>query len=409
MVVVLLLVLGVAGAVVHSRNPDWVFFSNRTMYVLATRGSSSLLVTCYDYADRLTANAALTQAYEEGEPAPEGRHPSTKEVSLLAYDPTAKTSTALTSELEVLALPDVPGRLFIRRAAFGENDVLVAEPGSGTPWLRMSPDGSNGVTQVDGRLYLVCRDTSAVKLLTPGVIDGYVLEDLLVLTSGTEGSVLWVDQPVWDEDGRRVFYLSNRKGVAEGTRELEIWSVDIATGQNALVCQHAGIYILGFYQGLVVFSDSVGVKTVDPSTGEIRTVVETGRFLGFRAGALCTADDYLASSEAIVTHIASGDQQVLRAPPGKTFTRLVPGPDASVIVGVLRDANSDHSLASFHTNPALTVEYPPLPDRYTTVSAVFFLNNDTLLINLWKTEAGKVVEASYLLNLRGGQRATLPW
>jgi hypothetical protein len=380
------------------------------MYVLATRGSSSLLVTCYDYADRLTANAALTRAYEKGERAPEGRVPSTKEVSLFAYDPTAKTSRALTSELEVLPLPDVPGRLFIRRAAFGENDVLVAEPGSGTPWLRMSPDGSNGVTQVAGHLYLVCRDTSAVKPLTPDVIDGYVLEDLLELTSGKETGVLWAGEPVWDEDGRRVFYVSNRKGVAEGTRLgiVEIWSVDIATGQNALVCQHWGIYILGFYQGLVVFSDSAGVKTVDPSTGEIRTVVETGLPLGFRAGALCTVDDFLASSEAIVTHVASGDQQVLKAPPGKTFTDLVPGPDASVIVGVLRDANSDASLASFHTNPALTVEYP-LPDRYTTVSDVFFLNNDTLLINLWKTEAGKVVEASYLLNLRGGQRATLPW
>jgi hypothetical protein len=223
-------------------------------------------------------------------------------------------------------------------------------------------------------------------------------------TSGKETGVLWAGEPVWDEDGRRVFYVSNRKGVAEGTRLeiVEIWSVDIATGQNTLVCQHAGIYILGFYQGLVVFSSPAGVKIVDPSTGEIRTVVETGLPLRFRAGALCTVDALLASSEAIVTHVASGDQQVLKAPPGKTFTHLEPGPDASVIVGVLRDANGDHSLASFHTNPALTVEYP-LPHRYTTVSDVFFLNNDTLLINLWKTEAGKVVEASYLLNLRGGQ------
>jgi hypothetical protein len=406
-VLIAVVVLAVAGVVAHSRNPEWMSLSTRTTRLAAADGAGNyLLFTCYDYEDRLTSNKALTEAYEKGErPVIEGRHPATKNTGAFIYSTASRKITPVASDLFRLSLPDSDELLFVRTASLGDTKVLIADPGSGTPWLERSPDGKGYVTWLGNQLYFVDTGSLSVKSLTPDVVGPYCLTDLLnrASLSGTEVSVLWAGYPVWGADSSKVLYVSNRKHLTEGGPGCEIWRVETPTGDNQLVCQLPPAYPLGVYHGLVVLTNGISVKSLDLATGTIGTIVEDGRVLGFGSGLLCTAADYLASSEATITSLSTSQQKTIIAPEQRTFTRFLPDPFGSMIASVVRDSEGNHSVALYgYPDGSLLGEYA-LPQRYEAVTGMFFLGKDSLLVNLWKTERQRVVEASYVLHLEGGQ------
>ncbi len=364
----------------HPQGAEWLFLSDRPLYPAASSEGDWFF-------------GSIRQ----------GGSASAESTELVAYDAAAHSvGEPLPTELVELPVPGCPRPLRVRKACLADRDLLVPDAASGAPWLYRSPDETAYATLIDGRLYLASRKTGqwAVKCLTPDVVGDYSLPDLLRETSGAKVAVLWADQPVWAEDSSAVFYLSNRKAVAEGgTSGLEIWSAAASTGENRLLRELPGISLVGVNAGRLVFSDTTGVGTLDLDTRNVWQAVREGRVLGFGEGLVCTAGDYLASPQATVTDLSSGRQRTIAAPAGKTFTHLLPGPRANLLVAVLRNAEGNHSLACYsYPRGALAAEYA-LPDGFTTVSDLFFLDARTLLLDVWQADAGGAVEASYVVGL----------
>lgn len=405
-VVPVVLLIVVVAAVSHSRTaPDWTFLSNRpAVGVGHDTAGNPVVVDQYGYNDRLAANAALTESYKQGIEPPQGRHPVTGKPNVFAYDASTGGTQTLPSSVSQASPPEGGSPLFIRRVVVGETEVLMAEPGSGTPWLHASPDHKHYVYKANESLYLLDGATLSISVLTPDTIGVYNRQKLLERVANGEAGLVWADQPLWDADGTRVLYLSNRKAVADGTEYVEAWAVNVDTGHHQVLFEHPGFYLLGLYENELVFDDGTGIQAYTPETNSFRVLVEQGRPLGFGSGMVMTAEDYLACDQLVVTNVVSGDQHILTAPQGKTFCRAVPAPDGLILVTVLRDRDGHHQLACFSlgkgdTGITRTIQ-PPMGS--TTIGDIAFLDSSRLLVNTHRAVGGVVEEAAWIVEIRGG-------
>ncbi|MCL6580046.1 MAG: hypothetical protein K6U08_00285 [Firmicutes bacterium] len=335
---------------------------------------------------------------------PQGRHPVTGEPKVFTYNARTGETQALPSAVYQVDLPGGSSPLFVRRLKVGETQVLMAEPGSGTPWLQASPDHKRYVCKANGSLYLLDAATLSIRVLTPDTIGAHKRQELLERVADSEAGLVWADQPLWDAGGTRVLYVSNRKGVADGSEYMEAWAVNVDTGHHELLFEHPGFYLLGLHEHELIFDDGIGIWAYDLQTGALRVLVQHGRPLGFGSGLVMTAEDYLASEQLVVTNVVSGDQYLLTAPQDKTFCRAAAAPDGVTLVAVLRDRDGNHHLACYSlgkgdTGVSRVIELPTGP---VTIGDITFLDAGRLLVNTHQAVGGLAEEAGWVVEVTGG-------
>lgn len=104
---------------------------------------------------------------------------------------------------------------------------VLPDPGSATPMLTPSPDGSQYLFESDDHLWLLSVPSMRVTRLTGVSTNGIRLEDLRARTDGDEFPIYWATNAVWSQDGQLIAYASNRTH-PDDPRWTEVWVIDLS-------------------------------------------------------------------------------------------------------------------------------------------------------------------------------------
>lgn len=361
-----------------------------------------MAITLQDYADKEIGRKAISEARAKGIDIPQGRNPNTKEPVIFAYS----DGSFVPSRSSVAAL-DLPGSrlpLSIMKPEIGS--ARAAEPGSGSPELIPSPDGTKWFTYSRQSLYLVSEGASTAMDITPTLNGDFDRVQLVDRARDLGRYLVWIENPMWNADGTGIVFVSNRKAISEGKETgCELWLANLDTGIVTLLREFDETPgVSGAHEGWVLCSLSDGVFAVSDSSGASRKLAVPGVILGYGAGKVFTAEGFDTRTRMWIADVATGASQVVEAPAGKRFSRAFASEDGLTYIAVASDTEAYDMMVVYEVQNgvAKSTRTIPLPNGFKAIRSAAFLDSTTILASVSAVGEGKISEAAYLLNLEGG-------
>lgn len=406
-VCLVLVCLAALGAAAFAWSGGWLHVSDRPVRSAAIGlDGAPLLITEAGVNERDQAVRAVTEALERGVEDPTGILTHTlPEFGVSALGERGRNYPVETSTAIIKVQGhDIPLSVVI--SAGGQK--LTERPGTGTPRLVESHSSNEYLALYEEDIVVVDGSDLTARSVTPSILAGFSKDALREKASEIQRSFVWVDHPVWSGDDSKIVYTSNRKSVAEGSKDTsEVWYVDISTGEHQVLCVRTGfVSLLGGIGDKILYSDGKAIGYICLSTSESSVLVADGRFMGLGSGRLASALDYTASDSLQVIEPESGNQRVLSAPSGFTFERLVFSPSGSRYVALIRTSAGLNALAEYAEAGATAklVAVHPLPAGFQLVTSLCFLDENQVLVNLYSASQGQIREHAYILAVEGADQ-----